>query len=271
METAQSRNDPESLAGSSEAARYSVTWLLRWITVRGAASALSGIVVLGFGGRLLMLASRLLHPDAIGRTTENGNRIGDFTVGGTIELILFGGLLSGLMAGSVWVALRRWIPDHPLAVGLAAAAIGAFNLVNPDNRDFFVLGEPALDIVMLVTLVFAFGVALAYADRLMERMMPAAENVGVAIIYTLMLGVGLLLAGPGFGQFTPLFCGCHTAPLWTGVFVWIAGLATVAWWVVQLRGVSKTPTNLEWLGRSSVVLAAVAGLIHLSLRIAEIL
>ncbi len=39
---------------------------------------------------MVMLASRLIHPDAVGRITENGNRIGEFTLEGTIGLILFG-------------------------------------------------------------------------------------------------------------------------------------------------------------------------------------
>ncbi|HEY5651539.1 MAG TPA: hypothetical protein VIW46_08840, partial [Acidimicrobiia bacterium] len=63
-----------------------------------------------------MFISRVLHPDAAGRITENGNRIGEFTVDGTIELIVFGGLLSGVVAGVVWVLIREWIPDNPALV-----------------------------------------------------------------------------------------------------------------------------------------------------------
>jgi hypothetical protein len=60
---------------------------LRWFFLSGLASAMAGVVVLGIGGRLVMLASRFLHPEAAGRLTENGNRIGEFTFGGTIELV----------------------------------------------------------------------------------------------------------------------------------------------------------------------------------------
>ncbi|MEA1902973.1 MAG: hypothetical protein U9N56_05540 [Actinomycetota bacterium] len=84
---------------------------VRWVAVRGLASAVAGLLVLGVGGRLVMLASRLLHPDAAGRITENGARIGEFTVEGTIELILFGGLLSGVFAGVIWVLVKEWIPQ----------------------------------------------------------------------------------------------------------------------------------------------------------------
>jgi hypothetical protein len=48
---------------------------IRWIAVGGLAGVVSGVLVLGLGGRLVMLASRLLHPDTAGRLTENGNRI----------------------------------------------------------------------------------------------------------------------------------------------------------------------------------------------------
>ena len=61
---------------------------------------------------------------------------GEFTVDGTIELIVFGGLLSGVVAGVVWVFTREWIPDNPVPVGVGAVAIGGFALVEADNPDF---------------------------------------------------------------------------------------------------------------------------------------
>ena len=64
-----------------------------------------------------MFASRLLHPEAVGEVTEGGNLIGEFTVDGTIALILFGGLGSGLIAGAVWVFIKRWIAESYWLVG----------------------------------------------------------------------------------------------------------------------------------------------------------
>jgi ATP-binding cassette subfamily F protein 3 len=38
---------------------------------------LTGLLVAGLGGRLVMRAAALLEPSAIGRFTENGNQIGE--------------------------------------------------------------------------------------------------------------------------------------------------------------------------------------------------
>ena len=105
---------------------------VRWLVVRGLAAVASGTVVLG---------SRLLHPDAMGRVTENGNRIGDFTLDGTIELVVFGGVGSGVVAGVVWVIVWKWIPRHPAVVGFGAVALGGFNLIDSGSQDFVIVGD----------------------------------------------------------------------------------------------------------------------------------
>lgn len=91
------------------------------------ASLVSGIVILGFGGRLVMYSSRVLHPGAIGRFTENGNEIGMFTVEGTLGLLIFGGITGGLAAAPVWVVMRPWIPRRWAVVGLGAVSMAGSN------------------------------------------------------------------------------------------------------------------------------------------------
>jgi hypothetical protein len=68
-----------------EQTEYSRTGeVLRDIARGGIAGALVGIVVGGLGARLAMRLAAILHPDAVGALTENGNRIGDVTMGGTL-------------------------------------------------------------------------------------------------------------------------------------------------------------------------------------------
>ena len=64
--------------------------MLRDIARGGISGAIVGVVVGGLGGRLMMRLAAILHPDAVGALTENGNRIGDITMGGTLFLVLFG-------------------------------------------------------------------------------------------------------------------------------------------------------------------------------------
>jgi hypothetical protein len=248
-----------------------LTGRIRWIAVRGLAAASAGVIVLGLGGRLAMFLSRLLHPDSVGRFTENGNQIGDFTVAGTLGLLLFGGLAGGLFAGVVWVIVKKWISDNPLLVGLGTVAIGGFLLIEADNRDFTILDPPAVDVTLLLALVFAFGVVMHRLDVVFDRRLPTGRRGLWALVYALMAAVGVLLAIPTFGNFfSTNFCACAEPPIWTGILLIVTSVATLCWWVLGLRGAVAPPDNLRLVGRIGTAGAAVAGAIHLVGQIAAI-
>lgn len=238
--------------------------LVRWIAVRGIAAALAGVVILGVGGRLVMLASRLLHPDAIGRVTENGNRIGEFTVEGTIGLIIFGGLLSGLIAGVIWVMVKEWIPDNALLVGLGAVALGGLNLVEAGNRDFIILGDARVDLILLLGLIFLFGAALVPLDRWLDSRLPPAQSILSIVVYTVLVSFGAALALPTFGSFFDTeFCFCHEPPIWLGIFMTLTALSTLWWWVLLLRGVDEPPRYLRTAGSIALAFSVAAGAVYL--------
>ena len=246
--------------------------ILRDISVGGIASLISGTVILGLGGRLVMFLSRLLHPEAIGRFTENGNEIGVFTAEGTVGLLLFGGVAGGLIAAPVWVVMRPWIPHNWAAVGLGAVCIGGFQLVASDNRDFDILEGPALDLALLLALVFTFGAVLSALDRFLDRRLPRADRTGPVVVYGLVSAVGLIFVPLGLLlQFMPGFDERAYPPIWTGVFVCAIALVTIWWWVDRIRG--KTGPNLiqRRLGAGLAAAAALAGLSHLILEIRRIL
>lgn len=256
-----------SVAGSASARLIE---RLRWISVRGLAAVISGVLVLGLGGRLVMLLSRLIHPDAVGRFTENGNRIGEFTVEGTLALLIFGGLAGGLFAGVVWVIVKDWIPDRSPIVGLGTVSIGGFLLIEADNRDFLILTPPGLDIVLLLTLVFLFGVVLHRLDRVLDRRLPTGGPIST-IVYSLLTAVGVAVAIPAFGNFfSSDFCSCVEPPVWTGVFLAVTAVVTVTWWALHLRGVEEAPPRLRQIGRVATAAAALAGAVHLTTQIVAI-
>lgn len=245
---------------------------LRWIAVRGLAGATAGLLVLGFGGRLVMFTSRLLHPDAVGRITENGNRVGDFTVGGTFGLVLFGGLLSGLVAGVVWAFVKEWIPDNPVLVGVGTVAIGGFALVEADNPDFVILVDPRIDLLLLLGLLFIFGLALIWSDRLLGRRIPSKGGTASTLAYALIVAVGVPFLIPTFGMFfSREFCFCESPPIWMGLFLLGAAMTTVTWWTLALRRAMSPPPMLKRLGAISVAGAVVAGGVHLTGQILAIL
>jgi hypothetical protein len=201
-----------------------------------------------------MLASRFLHPEAAGRFTENGNRIGEFTIGGTIGLILFGGLFGGLVAGAVWVLVKQWVPGNPAAVGVGAAAIGGFALIEADNPDFAILTGPAIDLILLLLLLFLFGVFLVWVDTRLESRMSSGTGIVPVVLYTVMVALGAPVVVFLFAN----------APVWTGVFLVIAGVCTIVWWVLDVRGAAAPPHVLRRVGALAVAGAVLAGAVQVT-------
>ena len=128
---------------SAEPARTPVTDILREIARGGVAGLIVGVLLAGVGGRLVMRLAALLVPDSVGLRTENGNVIGAITAEGTILLIVFGGLIFGVVAGALWVVIRPWLQADDrtralVAVPIALAA-GLPGLVQARNPDFAIL------------------------------------------------------------------------------------------------------------------------------------
>jgi len=261
-----------AITAQAESLAVRLVGLVRSVALGGLAGAIAGVVVLGVGGRLVMFMSRLLHPEALGRITENGNRVGEFTVEGTIGLIIFGGLLSGLLAGVVWVLVREWIPNKAALVGLGAVAIGGSFLIQGNNRDFVILQDPRLDLVLLLGLLFLFGVVLYWIDELLDKKMSDQPQTLGIVVYSLMIAIAAPLIIPTFASmFSKEFCFCLNPPIWTGVFLAATSLATVTWWVQHLRGANTPSQSLNMIGTASLTLTAIAGAVDLTTEITRIL
>lgn len=70
-----------------------------------AVGALLGLLVGGVGGRLAMMLLARLNPGAIGATSDDGFRIGQFTVAPTLGLLLLGTGL-GVVGAGVYTVVR---------------------------------------------------------------------------------------------------------------------------------------------------------------------
>lgn len=128
---------------------------------------LAGIVVGGLLGRVVMRISGFTAgPSLVGVTTENGNRVGDITFGGTLALVVFVGLASGVLGGIIYAITEPWLrrvrPWHGLAYGVALLLAFGFNVLDPNNFDFMRFGIPLLNVAMFAALFVIFGVAIAW-------------------------------------------------------------------------------------------------------------
>jgi hypothetical protein len=253
--------------------------LLRELTRTALAGVLVGIAVLGIGGRVAMRLAALVNPAATGRLTENGNVVGAITVNGTILLVLFGGLLFGLVGSIVWIIVGPWLPGRGLARAVVAApvavALSSFLLIAAANPDFRILDNDQLVVGLLVAILAAYGLALPLTDEWLDRRLPDASRSQPAalIAYSAAVFIGAITIFPiviGVYLSTEQ-CGCGSAPVPIGMALFVAGLATVVWWYLRARGQPKPPRPLAIVGRGAVLVAVVFGALRLASDVGQII
>jgi len=162
------------------------------------AGLIAGVLVGGLLGRVAMRVSGFTAgPSMVGARTENGNLVGDITVGGTFALVVFVGIASGLLGGILYALLEPWLrgmrPWHGLVYGVALLAAFGFTVFDPFNFDFTRFGSAPLNIAMFAALFVVFGVLTAWLfDRL--RALPALSGTTARAVDLLAL-FSLAMAG----------------------------------------------------------------------------
>ncbi len=144
--------------------------LFREVTACITAGGVAGIVVGGLGARLVMRISAIAAGDAArGILTENGNRVGAITGDGTMALIVFGGLFTGLLGGLALLSVRALFPHRLLVLTFATVllGLGTPEVLDAGNADFVLLGDRPLNVAMFLALFVLYAVmAVWLADRL---------------------------------------------------------------------------------------------------------
>jgi len=140
--------------------------LARYVGTATLAGVIAGVLVGGLLGRVVMrIAGFTAGPGLVGSFTANGNRVGDVTVRGTAEILLFVGLSSGLVGGVLYAVVEPWFgrlrPWHGLAYGVGLLATFGFTVLDPSNLDFRRFGSAPLNVAMFAALFLLFGVATA--------------------------------------------------------------------------------------------------------------
>jgi hypothetical protein len=249
-------------------ARDTVPWLageiLRDIARGGLAGLVVGLLGVGLGGRLVMRLTALLVPESVGSFTENGNRIGDITLGGTAGLVLFGAFIGTILLALVWVIVWPWLPGTGIVKGLVAmpvaVGIGTFALVDGRNPDFLILGHDPLVVASLVALIALLAPAMALVDGWLDRRLPHVTSLGTAWAnaYVALTAVG--------GFFTALILATGRAdPKLVPLLLIVVGvgIVTAIWWSQRLRGRSTPSHWLTAAARAILVIATALGFVVL--------
>ncbi|MGH2473536.1 MAG: hypothetical protein ACRDG6_14305 [Candidatus Limnocylindria bacterium] len=229
--------------------------VLREVAAGCLAGILVGIVVGGLGSRLAMRVSAMAAgPIPQGATTDNGAIVGEITLGGTIALIVFGGVFAGLQGGLLYAALRPWLLPfgrwRGLVFGFGLLGLDGSLILDDTNSDFIILRPPLLNVAMFAALFPIFSLALAPVfDRVLRFLDGGSFAAGALTIFALLLAALFLGLGLVSG-FTSL--GSDPSPVdlvgLLSLLLIAAGLA--------LRIPKPTAAAPPWAPASYVVLAA---------------
>ena len=229
--------------------------LLREIAAGSLSGMAVGIVVGGLGSRLVMRLSAIAAGSGVqGITTSNGNRVGEITAGGTIALIIFSGLFTGLLGGLLYAALRPWLAPlgrwRGLLFGLGLLGLAGSLILDSANSDFIILQPPLLNVAMFAALFVIFGVALAPVFDRTLRWLAGGSPIAGAIAF---LGVALagLFVGLGLISFLgALASGPTTDDL---INLLLLGIIVVG---LALRALGQRLASPPWRLASYALIAA---------------
>jgi hypothetical protein len=175
------------------------------------AGIVSGLLVLGLGGRLVMRLLAATSGDAQGRLTEAGERVGAITVDGTIGFLVFVGLGGGIVTAFAFLLVRRWLPRCAGPAGLVTGVIligtlGVLDPLSPDNVDFAILRPTWLAIASVVATGVLFASTFA---ALAARLDTVAAGDG-SRRWVPCMALPLVLIPP-FGPFAVAYVGGRVA------------------------------------------------------------
>ncbi len=250
------------------------TWLglFRHITAGGLAGIVAGLLVAGVGGRLFMRAAGAASGSrGSGRITEAGFTVGEVTVGGTIALVLFIGVFSGIVGAVMFLAIKPWVDwtgrwrgavFGGLLFGLTSATS---DLMNPDNVDFFILGNGVLLVSMILGLFVVFGLVTDASYRWLDARIPGDELGwrSIGVVYATLTVVGAAI-GLSFGGIVLIggggTCGCEPPVLASWSFIVVA-LSTVIVWVGAIIRLPATAITIaHFTGYSGTIGILIFGL-----------
>ena len=154
--------------------------LIRRMFRSGLAAFAAGIVVAGGGGRLAMRATSLIDRSAHGRRTEAGFRVGEVTLEGTLELVVFIGLFGGLAVLAIWTVVERWLPASRVAraatASIAAIGLGGRMAIDGGNIDFSILDPGWVMALIFITLMATLGPLIVAAEVLIDRYLSHGDH-----------------------------------------------------------------------------------------------
>lgn len=244
--------------------------LARSIALVGIAGLVTGIAVGGIGSRLFMRISAAASSEAAqGATTEAGETVGAITFEGTMGLVVFVGIGTGIFGAVLYATFRPWLEWAGRLRGLAFGAVlfavtsATSDVLNPDNVDFALLENRALNVTLIVLLFLGFGLVMNLMVGVLDRRLPPGDehHRAARVVYGAITGLGVAITLLGMPPllFSPS-CDCDT-PIIAPLFVVVTAVGTLALWASEIGGRSDRSLSIaRLLGLSGLAGTLVFGL-----------
>ncbi|GAA1951096.1 hypothetical protein [Agromyces allii] len=206
---------PAAIARASDATSDRAGWMPRhaaglrvyvwWATVFTAVGTLSGLVVTGAGGRLVMRLLAATSPDAKGRITEAQAIVGEISPQGTLAYLVFGALPFAFASAALYLLVEPWLPrgrlGGPVFGLLLLVGVSPFvDPLRPENVDFDVVGPGWLSVAAFAALAVLQGAFLAAVAGRLSRSLPLVSRerwagpLAPLIAAVVLFPVGVVLA-----------------------------------------------------------------------------
>lgn len=149
-----------------------------YVSIAFTAGVLAGISVIGAGGRLAMRLLAVTAGDqAQGRLTEAGEIVGEISVDGTIAFVLFNGIIGGVIAGGLFILVRRFLPEGRMGgvtygLGLLLVFGAIVDPIRADNPDFDIVGPSWVAVLVFTLMAIALGLAVQGIAARMSTWLP---------------------------------------------------------------------------------------------------
>ncbi len=171
---------------------------IRSLGVGAFAGVFAGALVGGLGGRLAMRVSGHLTSGGTSITTANGNQLGEITFAGTLALVIFSGIVPGVLAGVLYAllspSLGRAGRSRGFVFGTGLLAVAGPLAIEPFNFDFEVFGFLWLNVLMFAAIFVLVGVVLAPLYDLVERNSRGASSMGEVQLLSLVVWLSVIPA-----------------------------------------------------------------------------
>ena len=139
------------------------------------ATLLAAIVagaVAGLGARVAMWVIRLMNESHNGEVTHANFAMGQWTLAGTVNVVMTGAMLFGMPGAILYLLVRRFLPRalvvRGLAFGAVVLAMGFSGFVQDNEYEYDRYVSPAVSVPLFMALFLLYGVVLA----------PVAERLG---------------------------------------------------------------------------------------------